>query len=795
MAANRTQPDSQEESLGHLARLSEAILSLNESQDLDTVLQRALDSARFLTDARYGAMTVLDHTGQVKTMLSSGLTPDEYQGLWDMPGGEGIFTYLGSLTGPLRVADFAGHARLLGLTEFLPPVPALSLLAAPIRRSDDLLGYIYLAQSEPGREFTAENEAMLAMFAAQSALAMTNALNYQYEQQARLHWEVLVDLSPVGIWVFDAKNRELTALNQEARRIGGHQYAQGMTLEEVRGSRGLRYLDGRDVPTEERPVSRVINSGERIHAEELVLVRPDGTSFPGLFSAAPLYGPDGSMRHVVLTVDDMRPREELVRLRAEFLGMVSHELRTPLTSIKGSAATMLNSPVTHDSAETRQFFRIIDQQADRMLDLIGNLLDLTRIEAGQLSVNPEPADAAEIIQQARSAFLSRGRSNPVAMDCPPGLPRVRADRQRVAQVLDNLLSNAAKFSPEQSVIDLAVAQRDPHCLEVSVTDHGQGIPSADLDSVFARFSQAGRPESGGFGDGHGLGLAICKGIVESHGGRIWVESGQPGQGARFTFTLPVADAADRAAAPAAASPAISERTPILAIDDDPQILRYLTHTLAEAGYHPIAAADPRQVEHLLATERPQLILLDLMLSGSDAFELLERTPALLEVPVIFLSGNGQARNIARALEIGAYDYVVKPFSPTELLARISAALRKRSASGDAAAPAQTWESRDLAINFAERVVTVSGAPAQLTPTEYRLLCELALNAGRVLTHRQLLERVCGPEYVDNGAGLLRAFVRSLRKKLGDDARAPSYILTEPRVGYRMRPAEPPGGKA
>ena len=375
----------------------------------------------------------------------------------------------------------------------------------------------------------------------------------------------------------------------------------------------------------------------------------------------------------------------------------------------------------------------------------------------------------------------------MVVDCPPGLPQVLADGQRVAQVLDNLLSNAAKFSPDQPPIDVAVARNDPQCLEISVTDYGRGIPAEDLDVIFAKFSPAGHPESGGIGDGHGLGLAICKGIVESHGGRIRAESAGLGRGARFAFTLPVADEGDRAAVPAA-SRASSERISILAIDDDPQILRYLTHTLAEAGYDPITTGDPRQVRRLLATERPQLILLDLMLSDSDAFELLERAPEILETPVIFLSGNSQDRNIARALEMGAYDYVVKPFSPTELVARIDAALRKRSVSEGGGEPPQTYASGDLTINFAEHVVTVAGAPVRLSPTEYRLLRELALNAGRVLTHRQLLERVWGPGYADDGAGLLRAFIRSLRKRLGDDAKAPAYVLTEPRVGYRLAPA-------
>ena len=784
--AGQVLPASQEV-FGYLPSFSEAILRINESRDLATVRARAISSARLLAAARYGVMVVLGHNGQVENLLPSGFTSGEFRGFRDILGKESVFEYLGGLTAPLRVEDIAAHVRLLGLSEFLPPVPMCSFMAVPVCSGDQVSAWICLAQSEPDRRFTAEDETVLAMFAAQSALAMTNALNYQRERQAQTDHEAIVDISPVGIWVFDARTRKLTALNREARRISGHQYGCGMTLDEVRNERGLRYWDGRDVPVDERPVSRVIRNGERIHAEELVLVRPDGLSFPGLFSAAPLYAADGSISHVVLTVEDMRPREELQRLRAEFLGMVSHELRTPLTSIKGSAVSLLGGADPLDSVGARHFLQIIDQQADRMRGLIDALLDLTRIEAGQLSIHPEPADMGEIVAQARGVFLSRGPGASVSVDCPAGLPRVRVDRQRLAQVLDNLLSNAARFSAEQPVIRVAVTHRDADCLEVSVTGHGRGILPEDLYRVFAKFFRADHSEPAG--DGHGLGLAICKGIVEAHGGRIWVESGSSGHGARFTFTLPVFDDAAHAGAVAQEPLDRLKAAKILVVDDDPQILRYLAHVLTEASYVPVVTDDPRRVEELLATERPQLVLLDLVSSGSDAFELLERTPALWEVPVVFLSGNSGDSNIVRALEMGACDYIVKPFSAAELVARIRAAMRRQPASHGADAVPQTYRLGELSIDFSARTVTVAGAPAHLTPTEYQLICELAGNAGRVLTHRQLLERVWGPEYADGDAGLLRVFVGTLRRKLGDTARDSSYILTEPRVGYRMAPGE------
>ena len=192
--------------------------------------------------------------------------------------------------------------------------------------------------------------------------------------------------------------------------------------------------------------------------------------------------------------------------------------------------------------------------------------------------------------------------------------------------------------------------------------------------------------------------------------------------------------------------------------------------------------DPEDVPGLIETYRPDLVLLDLLLPGTDGIELMQSLPALADLPVIFLSGYGRDETIARALEIGAADYVVKPFSPTELVARIEAALRKR------AGTPEPYRMGELAINYDERRVSLAGQPVSLTATEYDLLSALSANAGRVSTYDYLLRRVWRSR---RGASppAVRAFIKKLRQKLGDDANNPTYILTEPRVGYRMAKPE------
>ncbi len=789
-----------------LSRLSEASRRINESLDFDEVLQGALDSARSLTSARYGVMTLLDGGGQVQDFLSSGLTAQESKLLWLTPEGLRIFQALTGISEPVRLPDLAAHVRALGFRDFSIPLPVgvFRFMAAPIFHRGDRVGHIFVGDREDGEEFSLADQETLVMFASQAALVIANARTHREERRARADLETLVNTSPVGVVVFDAGTGGMASVNREALRIvdglrEGEQTAEDL-LAVVTCVRG----DGREVSLRELPLAEVLEAGETVRAEEIALRVPDGRSVSVLLNATPIHSEDGQLQSFVATLQDLTPLEDQERLRAEFLAMVSHELRTPLAAVKGSADTLLEGTGALDPAEMTQFHRIIRDQSDQMRFLIGDLLDVARIETGTLPVAPEPSDIPTLVEEAGSRFLGGDAKNPLHVELAEDLPMVMADRRRVVQVLNNLLSNAAGYSPEGSPITVS-AVRDGLHVAVSVTDRGRGIPAELLPELFRKFSRGlGAGISPGV-EGSGLGLAICKGIVEAHGGRIRAESEGPGLGARFTFTLPVAEgivaASTAPPSPARARRTTRERVRVLAVDDDPQALRYVRDVLTRAGYAPILTADPAEVPRLMAAEKPHVVLLDLILPGTDGIEVMSDIRRTADLPVIFLSVYGQDDTVARALDMGAADYLVKPFSPTELAARIRAALRKRLEPFPGEPSEGSYFVGGLSIDYARRRVAVDGEPVELTATEYAVLYELGAHAPRVLNHSVLLQRVWGPERVGEG-WLVRDVVKRLRRKLGDAAADPRYIFTEPRVGYWMPVGEaenlshaPQGGTA
>ncbi|HEV8434357.1 MAG TPA: ATP-binding protein [Thermoanaerobaculia bacterium] len=354
------------------------------------------------------------------------------------------------------------------------------------------------------------------------------------ERSARL--DSILSSMTDGLWVYGAKG-EVVDVNQAALAMFGL----GSRTEAIENASferfTLRYPDGRPIPDEDLPFARALGGG--IVPDYLAIGRHliTGKDLDLSIAAAPIES--GGVVGAVLVIRDITALQELDRKKDEFLSVASHELRTPLTTIKGYTQ-LLAQTVNELSADERStYLTAVLGEIDRMMGLISELLDVSRIETNRLQIHPQQIRWTEFLERRASAFRVQNPGRSIRLDTSRATDRiVTADPDRMRQVIDNLLSNALKYSPETTDIDVTVTVEDGY-LATSVADHGIGIPKDEIPQLFERFHRARNVSSRYYG-GLGLGLYIAKAIIEAHRGSITVES-EEGQGSRFTIELPISN--------------------------------------------------------------------------------------------------------------------------------------------------------------------------------------------------------------------------------------------------------------
>jgi len=351
---------------------------------------------------------------------------------------------------------------------------------------------------------------------------------------------------------------------------------------------------------------------------------------------------------------------------------VSHELRTPLASIKGSLHLLLSDEGLVLDKTQRQLVDISVKNTDRLIRLINNILDISKIEAGHIHLDLEQHRPADFIETAVEGIRGFADSRGIVLrsEVGPDVPAVRVDFDRMVQVLTNLLSNAIKFSPEREQVTVG-ARRVGSDVEVWVADRGRGIAPEDIGRLFHKFQQLDGSTVRAVG-GTGLGLAICRGIVEEHGGRISVDS-RPGAGATFRVHLALIGDAARTDAPEAGR---DDGSPlVLIVDDEADVRGLLRDVLQASGFRVIEAGRVLEGVELARQHRPHLITMDLMLPDLDGFEairLLREQAETKDTPVVVLSAVEVEPGDPRIL--GATVCLAKPFSSADLLRTIRAAI-------------------------------------------------------------------------------------------------------------------------
>ncbi|WP_158606750.1 ATP-binding protein [Paenibacillus ginsengarvi] len=387
---------------------------------------------------------------------------------------------------------------------------------------------------------------------------------------------------------------------------------------------------------------------------------------------------------------------EYDRLKDEFLAKTSHELRTPLHGVINLSQTMLDDRETELGRKHRMNVELLNRIGRRMASLVHDIMDMSQIKAGRLHLHLAPVDVRLTVRFVLDVLLVfySNKNIAVTTSLPRDLPLVRADENRLRQVLHNLLENALKYT-EQGTVCVEAEQRHDR-LAITVVDTGCGIPPGDLERLFLPYEQA-EPSSGRSPDGIGLGLSITKQLIELQEGSLEVHS-EVGKGSRFTFTLPIAGAAAGAAEtdlpPVAAageesamfglpgSGAEAEAT-VLLVDDEITNLKVLIDVAVSLGYaYKAVRSGEEALVELIREPRPDIVLLDLMMpqmSGVDVCRSIRRTWTVFEMPVLMLTASGQTGDIVSSFQAGANDIVQKPFEPAELKARIQSLLAmKRS---------------------------------------------------------------------------------------------------------------------
>jgi CheY-like chemotaxis protein/nitrogen-specific signal transduction histidine kinase len=397
--------------------------------------------------------------------------------------------------------------------------------------------------------------------------------------------------------------------------------------------------------------------------------------------------------------------KRLSEMKTNFLSITSHELKTPLTSIMGYSDIIVDNMKERIDEGVFRMIESINRAAGRLNKVINNILDVTRIDQKKLRLKPETFQLSGAVNDSVEEFAQLAAQRGISFKCffSDNLPEFYGDRSRMQQVFANLFTNAIKFSPDGSVVEVSLAADGSDRFHITIRDHGIGIDANDQRHIFDPFSEIGEISKHSTdqmkfkGGGTGLGLSIAKGIVERHGGRIWVESEgvRPGAfpGSAFHIILPVRseigrdDLEKEPAIPAQSAVSVQKqkikegKPSLLLIDTDHEAVE-VARMVLENAFDIITAPTGEMGLSLAFRHRPAMILLDVSLPGLDGFRvcsILRTQEETRGTPVVFLSSTTRKEEIEKCFACGADDFIVKPFSGRELMDKIWQLLMKKKA--------------------------------------------------------------------------------------------------------------------
>lgn len=551
----------------------------------------------------------------------------------------------------INMIDASGEALGKDAKPLEPPIN--TLFTQPLLTRNTPLGMVAAIFAEE-HELSVDDERFLSILACHLSLFLDNDRTRQTITRERNQLGSILNSITNAVLVVDENKRLIRANPMAGIFLGiNHETALNKNIDDVVSQKELCAL----------LEAIVRQKGEFLTKEIEIANVKDNAPRAVKASLAKVRDYLGNMFGTILILSDITKEKEIDRMKSEFVSTTSHELRTPLASIKEAISLISDATTGPISEKQQKFLGIAMRNIDRLATLINNLLDMSKLDAGKMKLHKTQVSILHIAEEVFATFeaLSKSRGITFQIKKTEDLPLIYADKDKILQIIINLVSNAFKFTNEGHTVEIQVGYygSDKNNIEVGVKDTGVGISEKDIPKLFQKFQQVDSSLTRKVG-GTGLGLIISKEIIEMHGGRIWVESEQ-GKGSRFAFILPISSTAEEAR---------MGKRKILVIDDEPDLCATVKARLEANDFQVSTALSGREGLKLARNNGPDLILLDLMMPEMDGFEVcgvLKKDAQTSSIPVVVLTALDDEDAARRALSAGADGYMVKPFDAEALL--------------------------------------------------------------------------------------------------------------------------------
>ncbi len=499
--------------------LLEISLALTEELDLDKLLGRILKYAIEMLAGHAGFIALSDPQQSWNLAVANGLP-------------QAILKFLDNWLGKIPVDNDPKNLKIPEINHLLQQISMGNLTAVglPLIAQKKVIGFIYIFRNYRG-VFSANDRSLLSSFANQAAIAVRNARLYTEVNREKQRTDAMLDSAADGILILNP-DHSIERTNAAFARMYGCSQSD---LQEKHHGKIIQWMGKPHGITLEKAEAGGWPLSPQAHLYvEGDLRRPGNQPpLPVGITYAPLISVDGNLINTIATIRDISRFRQADELKSEFISIVSHELKTPVALIKGYVSTLRRKDVEWNREVMDNSLQVIEEEADRLTELIENLLDASRLQAGGMQLKRADISMQKMAERLAERFDTQTDQHIIKVDIPDNFPVVMADEPRIEQVLSNLISNAIKYSPKGTIRIVGQALTDQ--IVICVTDEGPGIATGDLPHIFDRFYRA--PETSRKTKGAGLGLYLARAIIEAHDGRIWADP-KTNKGARICFSLP-----------------------------------------------------------------------------------------------------------------------------------------------------------------------------------------------------------------------------------------------------------------